>query len=374
MQETNEPIEEKDDDALHHAGDKSFKTVMKDKASALELMETLVPEISVHLDLSTFELDNTNYVNKDFQEYYSDVVYRTHLKDTSKNKKAKKKVTVALLFEHKKTIGSYFLLFLQLLEYIIFIWREDLSNKRKPSIIIPIVVFQGKKGLRIKELHDCFKGIPKELLKYIPNFHYHLTNVHDLSKDTLLGLNEENYLRSLFLAFTFTEKKKDIEDMLFEVFKFFKHRLDSMAFFQMMFEFLAQEDDLNPDETKELFSQYLSTPQKEGVMTTYQTWVNKGKLEGKLEGKQEGETKKARLTVLRGKWNNWSAESLADMSELPLSEVNNLLNGYDNVYKLWLKNKGKAPDALPKIVHLTEQEVGYLFDFFSQKHQAQSEN
>jgi hypothetical protein len=380
MQETNEPIEERDDNELHHAGDKGFKTVMKDKTSALELMETLVPEISIHLDLTDFELDNTNYVNKDFQEYYSDVVYRTYLKDTSKkaSKKAKKKVAIALLFEHKKTIVSYFLLFLQLLEYIIFIWREDLSNKRKPSIIIPIVVFQGKKGLRIKQLHDCFKGIPKELLKYIPNFHYHLTNVHDLSKDTLLGLNEKNYLRSLFLAYTFTEKKKDIQDMLFEVFKFFKHRLDSMAFFQMMFEFLAQEDDLNPDETKELFSQYLSSQQKEGVMTTYQIWVNKGKvegkLEGKLEGKQEGEARKARLSVLRGKWNNWSAESLADQAELPISEVNNLLNGYDNVYKLWSKNKGKAPDVLPKIAHLTEQEVGYLFDFFSQKHQAQSDN
>jgi hypothetical protein len=62
------------------------------------------------------------------------------------------------------------------------------------------------------------------------------------------------------------------------------------------------------------------------------------------------------------------------MSELSLSEVNNLLNGYDNVYKLWSKNKGKAPDILPKIAHLTEQEVGYLFNFFSQKHQAQSDN
>ena len=57
-----------------------------------------------------------------------------------------------------------------------------------------------------------------------------------------------------------------------------------MAFFQMMFEFLAHEDNLNADETKELFSQYLSPPQTKGVMTTYQTW----KIEGLKEGRQEG--------------------------------------------------------------------------------------
>jgi hypothetical protein len=128
MQETNEPIKEQEsDNSIHHAGDKGFKIMMKDKASALELMEKFVPEIYKYLDLETFELDNTNYVNKDFEEYYSDVVYRTRLKNASK--KMQKPVAVALLFEHKKTIRSYFMLFLQLLEYMIFIWREDLLKQ-----------------------------------------------------------------------------------------------------------------------------------------------------------------------------------------------------------------------------------------------------
>ena len=100
-------------------------------------------------------------------------------------------------------------------------------------------------------------------------------------------------------------------------------------------------------------------------MTTYQVF--------KQEGRQEGRQEKARFIVFRGKWNKIPAESLADMSELPLSEVNNLLNGYDSVYKLWAKNKGKTPDVLPKIAHLSEQEVSYLMTFFSQKQSAVSE-
>jgi Putative transposase, YhgA-like len=359
MQETTLATEE-NQDLIHHAADKGFKVMMKEKASALELMEKFVPDISKHLDMTSFELDDTNYVNKDFDEYYSDVVYRTHLKATLKKKR--KPVAVALLFEHKKTIRSYFKLFLQLLEYMIFIWQADILNKRRPSIIIPIVIFQGNKGLRFKDLHSYFKDIPNELLQYIPNVKFHLTNVFDVPDQKLLDLNEKNLLRSLFLAYTFTDKKERVQKLLLEIFKFMKHDADKFDFFQLMFQFLSQEDVLNPDEINELFKQYLSPQQKQGVMNTYQIL------------RQEGRQEKARLSVLRGKWNNWSAESLADMSELPLLEVGNLLKAYDEVYKLWTKNKGKTPDVLPKIAHLSEQEVSYLMVFFSQKHQVASEN
>jgi hypothetical protein len=204
MQENNEtnpliPEEE----VLHHVGDKSFKVAMKVKETALEYLEKFYPLLYALLDLTRFELDNTNYVNKEFDEFYSDVVYRTFLKIGKQ--KRKKPVAIALLFEHKKTISSYFSLFFQLLEYIVFIWGEDRANKRKPSIIIPIVIFQGKKGLQIKQFHDCFKGVPKEILKHIPNFEIHLTSVHQLPDEKILGLEEKGLLRSLFLAYTYSD-------------------------------------------------------------------------------------------------------------------------------------------------------------------------
>jgi hypothetical protein len=383
VQETTPQTEQnQEQEPIHHAADKGFKIMMKEKASALELMEKFVPEINKHLDTTTFELDDTNYVNKDFEEYYSDVVYRTYLKTKgmgkNKAKSKRKPIAVVLLFEHKKTIRSYFKLFLQLLEYMIFIWKNDLTNGRSPSIIIPIVIFQGKKGLRIKDLHSCFKGIPADLLQYIPNLKIHLTNVFDVPDKDLLDLNEKNLLRSLFLAYTFTDKKERIKKLLLEIFKFMAHDADKFDFFQQIFQFLSKEDILDPDEVNELIAQYLSPPQKEGVMTTYQFWKNEGVKEARQEirqeGYKEGEAKKARVLVLRGKWNGWSAESLADMSELPLSEVHNLLSGYENAYKFWLKSKGQTPNVLPKITHLSDQEVGYLMTFFTQKQSPVSEN
>ena len=43
--------------------------------------------------------------------------------------------------------------------------------------------------------------------------------------------------------------------------------------------------------------------------------------------------------VLRGKWKTAPADFLADQSELPLEEVNNLFKGYDMVYAAWQSNK-----------------------------------
>jgi hypothetical protein len=364
MLENNEtnpiPLEE---DVLHHAGDKSFKVAMKVKETALEYLEKFYPLLYTLLDLTHFELDNTNYVSKDFNEYYSDVVYRTFLKTTAS--KRKKPVAVALLFEHKKTISSYFMLFFQLLEYIVFIWREDLANKRKPSVIIPIVIFQGKKGLQAKQLHDCFKGVPKEIVKHIPNFELHLTSVHQLPDERILGLEEKGLLRSLFLAYTYSEKKANIENMLLEVFKFFKHRPDRFDFFQQMLAFLSEEDYLSDIEREELFNKYLASPQKDNVMNTYQVL----RQEGKIEGKIEGVIAKAHLVVLRGKWKGASAEFLADLSELPYLEVEKLFHGYDKAYEFWQNNKKdkKAKETLMKVSVLSEIEVDYLMNLFDKK-------
>lgn len=366
MQENTIPTDpqEEGEEALHHAGDKGFKAAMKVKETALEYMQKFYPKLYAHLDTSIFEIDNTNYIAKDFKEYYSDVVYRTYLKKQSH--KRKKHVAVVLLFEHKKGIKSYFILFLQLLEYIVYIWKEDLANKRKPSVIIPIVVFQGKKGLKTKQLHDCFKGVPQEILKHIPNFEYHLTAVQDLPNEQVLALEEKGLLRSLFLAYNYVEKKDSIKDILIEIFKFFPNQEERFDFFQLMFEFVSKEDYLSADEIAELFGHYLSPKQKNNMETTYQVWKREGRQEGLQEGMSKGEIKKARSMVLRGIWKGLSADLLADQSELPYAEVVNLFKGYDKVYQFWLSNKNSR-DKLPVVAHLSKEEVIYLLNLFDKE-------
>jgi hypothetical protein len=360
---------ESDSDSLHHAGDVGFKTVFQNEEAALEYLKEFCPEFVDHLDLGVFHLDTTSYVNQQFDEFFSDVVYRTQLKETfipaiSSKKAAKKKkhpVAIVLLFEHKKHIRSYFLLFLQLLEYIIFIWRQDLANKKKPSLVIPIVVFQGKNGLKIRQFRDCFKGLPEELYKYFPNFEFHLTNVHPLSSERILNLNQKGLLRSLFLAYTFIEDRDRIKDVIFEIFSFFKYLPERLDFFKQMLVFISKEGYLSADELTELLEKYLSPEQKEGVvMTTYQEWRQKGLAEGEMN--------RARKIVLRGIGNGLSIVVLVDTSDLSYPIVEDLMKGYDSVYEFW-QTETNNRDVVPQNDYLTEQEVRYLLDWLDKKRQ-----
>ena len=247
------------------------------------------------------------------------------------------------------------------------IWREDIKNKRKPSVIVPIVVYQGKKGIKPKQLHDYFKGIPEELLQYIPNFKYFLTNIHSLPDADILALDETGLLRSLFLAYTYTQKKDKIQGMLIEVFKFFKHNMpDGFKFFQFFLDFIASEEYLSPEERNEVLNHYLSPQQKEGVMNTYQALRQEGRREGRQEGRQEGLTYKARMVVLRGRFRGATAEFLADQSELPYSEVVNMLKSYDEVYQFWA-SKRTDKKAIVEVAHLSDDEVRYLRGLFNEK-------
>ena len=345
------------DETLHHSNDKAFKKVFLVKETALEYIHKYFPLLETYLELDKLETYNTNYVNKDFEEYFSDVVYRTYLKESPadiKKRKKKKKVTVVLLFEHKKHVASYFLLFLQLLEYIIFIWRQDIADSRKPSIIIPIVVNQGKRELKLKMLHECFKGVPQELLKYIPNFHIHLTNIQPLTGKELLELDEKGLLRSLFLAYIFVEDRNRIHDMITEIFKFLKYQPEKFDFFEHIFAYVTKEGYLSQEEIDELLEKYLSPQQKEGAMTSVQEWTIKG------------EQRKARQMVLRGKWKGASADFLADQSELSLQEVIDLFKGYDEVFAFWQKNKNNSSVRI-QTKYLTAAETTYLLDLFSKQ-------
>ena len=74
--------------------------------------------------------------------------------------------------------------------------------------------------------------------------------------------------------------------------------------------------------------------------------------------------KQKRKTVLRGKWKTAPADFLADQSELPLEEVNNLFKGYDVVYAAWQSNKHIQADTV-QTTHLTASEITYLLDLFN---------
>jgi predicted transposase/invertase (TIGR01784 family) len=344
------------DELINNINDKIFKSTFTQTPSAIEYMNTFLKSVADKLDLDNLILKDTNFVSQELEEYFSDVVYETTLKDP----KLKNKIRVILLFEHKKVIESYFDLFLQLLHYIVLIWKQDRAEKRSPTIVIPLVINQGNKKLKEKSLHDVLKNIPKELLVYIPQFQFHLLNIQPFGKEPIderiLNLDSNNILRSLFLAYVAVEHKEKLQKALIEIFKFYKNNPHQKDFFKQLFVFLMQEGYFSHEEIQELKKEYLTTDKEKEMITTAQVW------------KQEGRQQEKHFVVLKGIHKSVSFVTLSDLTDISLDNIAKLAKGYEAVKEAWLnKNNLINKKALSSTTKLTKEEVEYVIQCLENK-------
>ena len=146
--------------------DKFFKKVFTTRDSAAEFLRHYLPENVVGLlDLDSLEYTKDTFVDTQFKEYFSDLLFRTQLKDGSPG-------YVYILFEHKsyqEPLAAF-----HLLRYMVKIWDMLLKKREKPGfpVIIPLVVYHGRKGwkpgVNFRDLFDC----PDDMAIFIPDFQY----------------------------------------------------------------------------------------------------------------------------------------------------------------------------------------------------------
>jgi len=146
--------------------DKFFKEVFTTRDSAEEFLRHYLSENVVGLlDLDSLEYTKDTFVDTQFKEYFSDLLFRTQLKDGSPG-------YVYILFEHKsyqEPLAAF-----HLLRYMVKIWEMLLKKREEPGfpVIIPLVVYHGKKGWKagpnFRDLFDC----PDDMAIFIPDFRY----------------------------------------------------------------------------------------------------------------------------------------------------------------------------------------------------------
>ncbi len=144
------------------AHDAIFKTYFSDATIARNyLIHYTSDTIHGQIDFSVFRKSETAYVNGRFGVSFCDIVYETKLLNGQPAR-------LLFLFEHKSYVPS-FPIHLQLLDYLLQIWEDDLKNKRPLAIVVPIVVYHGEQGWEQKPLEDYFFGIPDHWQDFIPN-------------------------------------------------------------------------------------------------------------------------------------------------------------------------------------------------------------
>ncbi len=135
------------------------------------------------LDLTSLKICKDSFIDPQMREYFSDLLYQVKLKQGTD-------LYVYILCEHKSTPEP--LVAFQLLRYMLKIWHKTSEGgKRKHfPVIIPYVIYHGKKEWKISEKFLELFQCPEELKPYVPQFEYELFDLSRLQNDEIQGVPE----------------------------------------------------------------------------------------------------------------------------------------------------------------------------------------
>lgn len=321
--------------------DAGYKFLFESKKIFLQMLRSFVRQGWVeYIDESSIVRLDKSFILQDFKRKEADLVYRVSLGDRD--------VIFYLLIELQSRVD--FLMPYRLLLYMVEIWRSLLrdipenrfSNKEyKLPVIVPCVLYSGKynwtAGRSFGEYQNGF-----ELFKdYALDFKYILIDVNRYEEEELLKLS--NLIGSVFFI-----EQKSVSDSLEEI----VHGLNKLKGVLDKLD----EDDLDTfrtwleriitvgrpkNEQEQIQGLLKKDVGVEGMMTNLEKamirlrkkhiaegmeiGIEKGKEIGRLEGVQEGQRKTA-INLLKAGLN---IEQVAQSTELPLTEVQQLVKHLD---------------------------------------------
>jgi predicted transposase YdaD len=302
----------------HHPHDKYARSALQNRELAIDMIRLSVPEqLRDTIDLESLRPGRESFVDEKMTEHFLDVCYNGRMKNGEN-------LRVSILFEHKSTTPEAPVYF-QLLRYIVRINTHELDQGMKPSVVIPILLYQGPKPFKKELMEDIYKEYDNGLHKLIPGFDYFVTDVNDMTlwdRSQLISRLLYYFVKALFhgrnqvsILVFWDEFRKFVSESGFsspamfliritvayygsisEEFKI-KHNKD-MAYefetpFEKMVEALYTEENMPYIRQRLADVEKLRAEREEGISEG----MAKGKLEGKLEGKIEGKIEGKEIAI-----------------------------------------------------------------------------
>lgn len=299
---------------VQNVHDKFFKETFSRIDVVTNFLEELVDEKLVKkLDLSTLKIDNNSFIDEELEEYFADILYTCDYVDIGK-------VHISLLFEHKSYKEDH--PHWQLNQYILNIWKaSSKQKKKKPLPIIPIVIYHGKEKWYYQPMRSYFENLDEDLLRYIPEFDFHLINLNIISDNQITNFRNKFLAISalLFKHSRFKKYIKKIEDNLVELLKLIDNQ-ENNPFSVSVILYIQNTDALKITEIISIFTR-VSKNLNDVVMTTAQQLINQGVNQGLNKGIEINKID----TVKKGYLNGISNDLLVNISGLSMQQVEKII-------------------------------------------------
>jgi len=189
-------VDKKNNSKVNNPHDKLIREIYGDRDNAHSFLTNNLPgKVLDLMDMATLEISKDNFIEKELADYYSDILYRVMLKDGSAG-------CIYLLFEHKSYHDKY--VHLQLLEYMVKIWRLHIKQNKKKfvklPIVIPLLICHARQAWPedTVRLTSLLSGPKDDLAGYIPDFGFELYDLHRFSDDQIKGTIMNRVMLLLF--------------------------------------------------------------------------------------------------------------------------------------------------------------------------------
>lgn len=166
-------MEEKNE--LTKVHDKYFRKTFGRNRNTIDLLENLLPPDDLErIDLETLNTIEETYVDRDFDEHRTDVIFKANLKEDDQQ------AYICCLFEHKSSQER--LTVLQVLNYMVRIWTKKKKESKELPLVIPIIFYHGLRPwtqpIKLSELFNINEEARN--LSYFPDFQPILVQMEEL--------------------------------------------------------------------------------------------------------------------------------------------------------------------------------------------------
>ena len=280
--------------------DKVIRETYSDRENARSFLVNYLPDKVLNLvDLDTLEISKDCFIEKELADYYSDLLYKVNLTDGSQG-------FIYTLFEHKSYYDRF--VHLQLLEYMVKIWRLHIKQHKgdnlKLPIVIPLLIYHARKEWPEDTVRftSLLSGPVDDLVGYIPDFGFELYDLHRFSDDQIKGTLASRVILLLLKHIRDPDLRQKLPD-IFALMQTLMEKETGLQWLEVVIRYLASardEDDLSVKQIKEIVEQTISKETGEYVMTLLEKLRNEGRLEGEERGEKKGKLEGYRQAIELG--------------------------------------------------------------------------
>lgn len=335
--------------------DRFFKETFSQPDILIDFLNAFAPEsVRECIDYATLTREVDTFTDEQLAEHFADLIFSVQYRGQS--------IRLVLLLEHKSYTEEY--PHFQINRYLLNLWESQIKQKQPLTPVLPVLVYHGNRRWKKRSVPDYFAPLHETLLPYLPAFDYLLIDLSTLSDERLPTLRSD-YARLTAILLQNSRRKRELTRLL-DTFADVVRRLvetpDGQRFVGTGFLYLSYTTDLTKAELFGIFSR-ISSQTESSTMTVAEELLQEGREQGRRQAmtaaeellqegrrqamtvaeeliqqerrqamaaaeelvqQQERQSKikfiKAMLTL------NLNAATIASSAELPLAEVNSIID------------------------------------------------